>query len=216
MTHEFRLMVGYDVYRSYAAVRDSALAAQDAGFTAIFRGDHLLSVDGEHDHSVTEAWACLAGLARDTTTIRFGTLVSPATFRHPALLARTVATVDEMSNGRVEVGLGAGWYEPEHETLGIALPPWPERFDHLEEQLAIVRGLFTEESFSFDGEHYHLAGAQLGRGFIQRPHPPIVVGGNGKPRTLRLAATFADELNLDQILDPADIVRAYAGLATAR
>ena len=206
-------MTAFDVYQTYAAIRDVALAAENAGFTGIARGDHLLSVDGDHDKSVTEAWTCLAGLARETTTLRLATLVSPATFRHPALLARTVATVDEMSNGRAELGLGAGWYVPEHLDLGLPLPPWPQRFDELEEQLAIVRGLFSNESFDFDGPHYQLRGARLGRGFIQRPHPPIIVGGNGKPRTIQLAARYGDELNLDQVGDLVECARIYEALA---
>jgi alkanesulfonate monooxygenase SsuD/methylene tetrahydromethanopterin reductase-like flavin-dependent oxidoreductase (luciferase family) len=213
MSLEFRLMTAFDVYQSYASVREVALAAEAAGFTGLARGDHLLSVDGNHDQSVTEAWTCIAGLARETTTLRFATLVSPATFRYPAVLARTVATVDEMSDGRAEVGMGAGWYVPEHDDLGIPLSSWPERFDVLEEQLAIVRGLFTQESFDFDGRYYHLHRAQLGRSFVQRPNPPIIVGGNGKPRTVRLAAQYADELNLDQVGDLVECARIYAELA---
>ena len=204
-------MLGFDVYRSYEDLLASAKAADDLGFGAVFRGDHLLSVDGNHERSVTEAWTSLAGLARETTRVKLGTLVSPATFRHPAVLARMVATIDEMSGGRAEVGLGAGWYVPEHENFGIPLPPWPERFDLLEEQLAIVRGLLTQPSVQFEGHHYRVNG---GIGTTDTGHhPPIVVGGNGKPRTLALAARFADEFNLDQIQDLDACRRAYEGLA---
>ncbi len=210
---EFRLMVGFDVYRSYAALADSAHAAEDAGFGAIFRGDHLLSVDDQHHVSVTEAWTSLAGLARETTRLRLGTLVSPVTFRHPAVLARMVATVHEMSDGRAEVGLGAGWYEPEHERFGLPLPPWPERFDHLEEQLAVTRGLLAGELVDFEGRHYRLAGATLGEQVAGHPPPRMLVGGNGRPRTMALAARFADEMNLDQIADPAECAQAFAILA---
>jgi F420-dependent oxidoreductase-like protein len=208
---EFRLMLGFDVFRSYRDLLASAKAAEDLGFAAVFRGDHLLSVDGNHDRSVTEAWTSLAGLARETSRVKLGTLVSPATFRHPAVLARMVATVDEMSDGRAEVGLGAGWYEPEHENFGIPLPPWPQRFDLLEEQLAIVRGLLTQDSVQSEGRHYRVHGG-IGTTSAGR-HPPILVGGNGKPRTLALAARFADEFNLDQIEDLAACRRAYEGLA---
>jgi F420-dependent oxidoreductase-like protein len=212
---EFRLVLGYHWYGTYADVVASARAAEDAGFTGIFRGDHLLSVDGDAARPVTEAWASLAGLARDTSTIRFGTLVSPATFRHPALLVRTVATIDEMSGGRVELGLGAGWYDREHEPLGIPLPPVRERFDRLEEQLAIVRGLWQNEPFSFEGRHHRLADARVPgtyAGGARRPR--LIVGGGGRPRTIRLAAEYADELNLDQ-LEPAACAEAFGRLDAA-
>jgi len=211
MTIEFRLMLGYEIYRSYRDLRESTRAGEDLGFTAMFRGDHLLSVDGQIDISVTEAWTSLAGLARETSRIRLGTLVSPATFRSPAVLARMVATVHEMSDGRAEVGLGAGWYVPEHAGFGLPLPPWPERFDHLEEQLAIVRGLLTGEPTHHTGQHYQVA-TSLGSYRGNRPAPPILVGGNGKPRTIALAARFADELNLDQIPGETDIRRAFERL----
>ena len=208
MPIDFRLMLGFEICRSYRDVLESTKAAEDLGFTAMFRGDHLLGVDGRMDTSITEAWTCLAGLARETTRIRLGTLVSPVTFRQPAVLARMVATVHEMSDGRADVGLGAGWYEPEHEGFGLPLPPWPERFDHLEEQLAIVRGLLTQDHVVHEGRHYRVA-TSLGAYHGDRPTPPIVVGGNGKPRTISLAARFADELNLDQVLDVDDVRRAF-------
>jgi alkanesulfonate monooxygenase SsuD/methylene tetrahydromethanopterin reductase-like flavin-dependent oxidoreductase (luciferase family) len=201
MAPEFRLMLGYEIYRSYRDLVESTKAGEDMGFTAMFRGDHLLSVDGRRDISVTEAWTSLAGLARETKSIHLGTMVSPVAFRNPAVLARMVATVHEMSDGRAEVGLGAGWYEPEHEGFGLPLPPWPERFDQLEEQLEIVRGLLTQERVDFNGRHYRVA-TGLGPYRGEAAPPPVVVGGNGKPRTIALAARFSDELNLDQIPDP--------------
>ena len=206
-------MLGFEVYRSYRDLLASTRAGEDAGFSAMFRGDHLLSVDGQTGVSVTEAWTSLAGLARETSRIHLGTLVSPATFRNPGVLARTVATVHEMSDGRAEVGLGAGWYEPEHEGFGLPLPPWPERFDMLEEQLQIVRGLLTGDHVSFHGRHYDVE-AGLGEFRAGGAAPPLLVGGNGRPRTIRLAAQFADELNLDQILDPEACRAAYGVLTT--
>ena len=147
----------------------------------------------------TEAWATLAGLARDTSTIRLGTMVSSATFRLPGMLALTVATVDAMSGGRVELGLGGGWYEAEHAAFGVPLPPVAERFDRLEEQLRILTGLWATppgESFSFDGEHYTLTGHPALPRPVQQPGPPLIVGGKGPRRTPDLAARFADEFNV--------------------
>jgi alkanesulfonate monooxygenase SsuD/methylene tetrahydromethanopterin reductase-like flavin-dependent oxidoreductase (luciferase family) len=176
----------------------------------MFRGDHLLPVD-DSDDTITEAWTSLAGLARDTHTIRLGTLVSPVTFRNPGLLARTAATVHELSEGRTEVGLGAGWYVREHEAFGLPLPPWPERFDHLEEQLPIVRALLSGEHVRFEGAHYRID-ATLGPYLQGLAPPPIVVGGNGKPRTISLAARFSDELNLDQVTDVEAVRGAFQRL----
>jgi F420-dependent oxidoreductase-like protein len=197
---EFRLVLGYHWYGSYRDVLESARAAERAGFTAIFRGDHLLSVDGK-ERSVTEGYLTLAGLARETRRIRFGMLVSPVTFRSPALLMRMVATLDEMSEGRIELGLGAGWYEAEHDAIGIPLPSVRERFDRLEEQLAIVRGLWSGKPFTFEGRYHQLRDATLPARWVQTP-PPLLVGGQGKPRTIALAARYADELNLDQLEPP--------------
>lgn len=191
------IMVDPEEGLSYAAMRDMALAAEAAGFASFVRSDHWLSLRGSWSREATDAWTTLAGLARETTTIRLGTMVSPVTFRLPVAIAKIVATVDEMSDGRVELGLGAGWYEPEHERFGIPYPPRAERFEVLEEQLAIVIGLWTQPAFDFEGRHYRLRDAVCEPKPVQRPHPPIVVGGYGKPRIVRLAAMYADELNLD-------------------
>ena len=179
----------------------------------MFRGDHLLPVD-DSDDTITEAWMSLAGLARDTTTIKLGTLVSPVTFRNPGLLARTAATVHEMSDGRAEVGMGAGWYVREHAGFGLPLPPWPERFDLLEEQLVLVRALLTGEHVRHETAHYSVD-ATLGPYLGGRRPPPIVVGGEGKPRTVSLAARFSDELNLDQVTDVDAIRAAFVRLDAA-
>ena len=174
--------------------------AEEAGLEAFFRSDHYTSFPGEEGLPTTDAWATLAGLARDTSRIHLGSLVSPVTFRLPGVFAKVVTTVDEMSGGRVEVGLGAGWNELEHAELGIPFPDVGERFDMLEESLAIVHGLWTEpDGWTFDGDHWQVAGSR----FVPRPvprdgrrHPNLIVGGAGKPRSVRLAARYADEYNV--------------------
>lgn len=210
MAPEFRVQLSFQVCRAYRDLLESTRLVEELGFTAMFRGDHLLPVD-DSDDTITEAWMSLAGLARETRTIHLGTLVSPVTFRNPGLLARTAATVHEMSDGRVEVGMGAGWYVREHDAFGFPLPPWPERFDLLEEQLGIVRPLLTGERVTMETAHYRVDGT-LGPYLDGRRPPPIVVGGNGRPRTVSLAARFSDELNLDGITDPGAVRAAFARL----
>ena len=210
----FALMVDPQEGLSYARMLELAQAAEAAGFESFVRSDHWLSLEGGWTRPATDAWATLAGLARETTRIRLGTMVSPVTFRHPVALAKVVATVDEMSGGRAELGLGAGWYGPEHERFGLPNPPRAERFEWLEEQLQVVLGLWTEPAFSFSGRHYRLHDAICEPKPIQRPHPPIVVGGYGKPRIVRLAAAYADELNLDSPA-PAACREAFARLDDA-
>ena len=195
----FAFMVDPQEGLSYAGMVELAQAAEAAGFEAFVRSDHWLSLTGDWSAPATDAWTTLGGLARETTRIRLGTMVSPVTFRLPVALAKAVATVDEMSGGRAELGIGAGWYDPEHERFGIPYPTRVERFAMLEEQLRIVIGLWTEPSFSFAGVHYRLRDAICEPKPVQRPHPPIVVGGYGKPGLVRLAATYADELNLDNV-----------------
>lgn len=207
----FALMVEPQEGMDYRQLLGLALRAEAAGFEAFFRSDHWLSLEGAYERPATDAWTTLAGLARDTSAIRLGTLVSPVTFRHPVALAKIVATADEMSEGRVELGMGAGWSDPEHLRFGLPYPPMPERFDMLEEQLAIVTGLWTQRSLSFEGPHYRLDNAICEPKPVQRPHPPLIVGGYGKPRTVRIAAAWADELNLD-MPQPADCARVFARL----
>jgi F420-dependent oxidoreductase-like protein len=176
-----------------------ATTAERLDFGAFFRSDHYLSMGGDGLPGPTDSWVTLAGLARDTERIRLGTLVTSATFRLPGPLAISVAEVDAMSNGRVELGLGAGWYEDEHTAYGIPFPSLGERFERLEEQLAIITGLWstpTGERFSFDGGHYHLADSPALPKPIQQPGPPIIVGGGGPKRTPRLAAQYAAEFNV--------------------
>ncbi|HEU4512926.1 MAG TPA: LLM class F420-dependent oxidoreductase [Nocardioidaceae bacterium] len=176
-----------------------ARTAEDLGFGAFFRSDHYLGMGTEGLPGPTDAWTTLAGLARDTSTIRLGTLMTSATFRYPGPLAISVAQVDQMSGGRVELGIGAGWYEAEHTAYGIPFPGTRERFDRLEESLAIVTGLWTTpagERFSFEGSHYRLADSPALPKPVQSPRPPVLVGGKGKKRTPALAARFADEFNI--------------------
>ncbi|MGK5441672.1 LLM class F420-dependent oxidoreductase [Micromonospora sp. URMC 105] len=177
-----------------------ARAAEDAGYGAFFRSDHYLkmgSVSG--DPGPTDAWTTLAGLARDTTRIRLGTLMTAATFRLPGPLAITVAQVDQMSGGRVELGIGAGWYAEEHTAYGIPFPVLGERFARLEEQLAVITGLWETpagKSFDFPGTYYPVTDSPALPKPVQQPRPPILLGGMGPKRTPRLAARYADEFNL--------------------
>jgi F420-dependent oxidoreductase-like protein len=165
------------------------------GFDGLFRSDHYESVFFDPSRFSLDAWATLAGLAARTERIRLGTLVSPATFRHPAELARVVATVDHISGGRVELGLGAGWFEDEHLQNGFPFPDIGTRFDILAEQLEIVERQWTEERFDFAGGHYTLASSSALPKPIQVPRPPIVMGGAAGPRALALAVRHANEYN---------------------
>jgi alkanesulfonate monooxygenase len=176
-----------------------AQAAEASGFDAFFRSDHFLTMGGDGLPGPTDSWITLGAIARETERIRLGTLVTSATFRPPGLLAVQVAQVDAMSRGRVELGLGAGWYDAEHTAYGFSFPPLGERFERLEEQYAILTGLWSTpvgETFSFDGRHYHIKDSPALPKPVQRPHPPLVVGGGGARRTPRLAATYASEFNL--------------------
>ncbi len=176
-----------------------AQVAEDLGFGAFFRSDHYLGMGTEGQPGPTDARTTLAGIARETSTIRLGTLVTAATFRHPSMLAISVAQVDQMSGGRVELGIGAGWYEQEHTAYGIPFPETPERFDVLEEQLAVITGLWETapgDRFSYAGAHYTLTDSPALPKPVQQPRPPVLVGGTGKRRTPALAARYADEFNL--------------------
>lgn len=172
--------------------------AQACGFDGFFRSDHYLTMSGSGLPGPTDAWATLAGLARETETIRLGTLLTCGTFRLPGPLAITVAQVDAMSGGRVELGLGAGWFEAEHRAYGVPFPETGERFDRLAEQLEIVTGLWTTpvgETYSFHGRYYELVDSPALPKPTQTPRPPVIVGGRGPQRTPALAARFADEFN---------------------
>jgi F420-dependent oxidoreductase-like protein len=199
---------------SYAQILAMAQAAEESGFDAFFRSDHYLGIDPEEaSYAPTDSWATLAGLAVQTGRIRLGTLMTASTFRYPGPLAMAVATVDAMSGGRAELGIGAAWYEREHRSFGIPFPPAGERFDRLEEQLGILAGLWSTppgERFSFHGRHYRIdgcvnfpllgqerAGREAGAPDFPapRPRPRLIIGGAGPRRTPTLAARFADEFN---------------------
>lgn len=177
-----------------------ALCAESAGYDAFFRSDHYLAMgEASGEPGPTDAWLTLAGLARETSRIRLGTLVSSATFRLPGPLAISVAQVDQMSGGRVELGLGTGWFAAEHTAYGIPFPALGERFDRLGEQLEIITGLWSTlpgERFDHAGAHYTLRDSPALPQPVQQPHPPVVIGGTGPRRTPALAARFAAEFNV--------------------
>ena len=170
-------------------------ACEEAGFEGLFRSDHYVSVQGRRERGSLDAWTTLAALAAVTTRIRLGTLVSPATFRHPSLLAKSAVTVDHISGGRAEVGLGAGWYDAEHSAYGFPFPSTGTRMQMLAEQLEVVHRQWSEGSFSFDGQHYRVQDLDGQPKPVQRPHPTLIVGGVGGRRSLALAARWADEYN---------------------
>jgi alkanesulfonate monooxygenase len=210
-----------------------ARVTEECGFDAFFRSDHFLAMGVAGEPGPTDSWVTLGGLARETSRIRLGTLVTSATFRLPGPLAVAVAQVDQMSGGRVEIGLGTGWFQPEHDAYGIPFPALGERFDRLAEQLEILTGLWRTppgERYSFTGTHYTLVDSPALPKPVQQPHPPVIVGGKGRRRTPELAARFAAEVNVpfapvDEVeaqfrrvddacaavgRDPADLVRSVA------
>ena len=196
---ELRIFTEPQEGADYATLLSVAQATERLGFDAFFRSDHYLTMSGSGLPGPTDAWITLAGLARETSRIRLGTLVTPVTFRRPGPLAITVAQVDQMSGGRAELGLGTGWFDAEHTAYGIPFPPVGERFARLEEQLEIIIGLWETpagETFSFDGTYYTLSGSPALPKPAQRLRPPVLVGGDGPTRTPRLAARFADEYNV--------------------
>jgi F420-dependent oxidoreductase-like protein len=216
----FALMTEPQMGLTYAEQLDVVRRAEASGFEAFFRSDHYESFPGASDEPTTDAWAVLAGLARDTTRIGLGVLVSPVTFRTPGNLAKVAVTVDEMSGGRVEVGVGAGWHELEHRRHGFPFPDIRERADRLEETLEILHGLWEEpDGWSFHGSHYTVEDSFF------RPKPAslparngrklrIIVGGQGSPRSFRIAARFADEFNLSST-SPDVAVEKFAQLDEA-
>jgi F420-dependent oxidoreductase-like protein len=175
--------------------RALATTAEAAGFDALFRSDHYMSLEDVPGNGSLDAWATINALAAITSTIRLGTLVSPVTFRHPSVLAREVVTADHVSNGRVELGIGAGWHEGEHAAFGFPFDSTRERFDRLAEQMEIVHRSWTEGPFDFRGSHYALQHTNPLPKPVQEPHPPLIAGGSAKPRGAALAARWADEYN---------------------
>src|SRR4051812_30197660 len=176
-----------------------ARRTEETGFDAFFRSDHYLTMGGDGLPGPTDAWVTLAGLARETSRIRLGTLMTAATFRLPGPLAISVAQVDQMSGGRAELGIGTGWYEAEHRAYGIPFPDVPERFGRFAEQVEIIDGLWRTpagKAYSFDGKYYQLKDSPGLPKPAQSPRPPIILGGRGKKRSAALAARFADEYNV--------------------
>jgi F420-dependent oxidoreductase-like protein len=214
---KLRIFVEPQQGATYDQLLAVAQKAEATGFDAFFRSDHFLTMGGDGLPGPTDAWITLAGIARETERIRLGTLVTSSTFRAPGLLAVEVAQVDAMSGGRAELGLGAGWYDAEHSAYGFAFPPMGERFERLEEQFAILTGLWTTpvgETFSFEGRHYTMTDSPALPKPVQQPHPPLIVGGGGPKRTPRLAATYADEFNLP-FSSVADTEAQYGRVRTA-
>jgi F420-dependent oxidoreductase-like protein len=213
---DLRIMTEPQQGASYDTQLALASAAESLGFSGYFRSDHYLAMSGDGMPGPTDAWVTLAGIARETTTIRLGTMVTAATFRLPGVLAIQVAQVDQMSGGRVELGLGAGWFEEEHRAYGIPFPP--VRMARLEEQLAIVTGLFATpagSTFSYDGKYFQLTDSPALPKPVQSP-VPIIIGGMGPTRTPALAGRYAHEFNvpfasLTDVAAQFDRVRAAAG-----
>jgi F420-dependent oxidoreductase-like protein len=193
---------------------DLARACEEHGFQGLFRSDHYLSFDDPHGRGALDAWSTLAGLAAVTERIRLGTLVSPVTFRHPALLAKSAVTADHVSGGRIELGIGAGWFEREHRAFGFPFPSDDVRMEILSEQVEIVHRLWDrdENEVSFEGVHYQLEACPAMPKPVQTPHPPLILGGGAGPRAAALAARWADEYNVNY-LGPDDVTRARARLS---
>ena len=214
---DFRIFVEPQQGATYADQLAVAKTAESAGYSAFFRSDHYVAMAGDGMPGPTDSWVTLGALARETTSIRLGTMVTSATFRYPGPLAISVAQVDEMSGGRVEFGLGAGWFEAEHKAYAIPFPPLGERFDRLTEQLEILTGLWTTpagETFDYSGRHYSVVESPGLPKPAQSPHPPIIIGGGGAKRTPALAARFADEFNIPFV--PLDtLTEQYARVAAA-
>lgn len=217
----FRVFVEPQQGASYADQLAVARAAEQLGYSAFFRSDHYLAMSGDGLPGPTDSWVTLAGIARETSSIRLGTLVTSATFRYPGPLAISVAQVDEMSGGRLEFGIGAGWFEAEHTGYAIPFPSVRERFERLTEQLHILTGLWTTpqgETFDYSGAHYTVVSSPALPKPAQTPHPPIIIGGTGAKRTPALAAQFAAEFNVPFVpLDVAttQIDRVRTALADA-
>lgn len=220
MTVELRVFTEPQQGASYDDLLEVARTAEELGFGAFFRSDHYLTMGGDGLPGPTDAWTTLAGLARETSSIRLGTLMTSATFRHPGVLAIQAAQVDAMSGGRVEVGIGAGWFTAEHTAYGIPFPSTKERFERYAEQLELITGLWRTpvgETYDFAGAHYRLADSPALPKPAQRDGhaggPPVIIGGLGARKTPALAARYADEFNLPFV--DLDTTRAQFGRVRA-
>jgi len=206
----FSLMIEPQQGLSYEEQLRIAKLAERSGYETLFRSDHYTSFPGASGKPTTDAWTVVAGLARETSTIRLGVLVSPVTFRHPGTFAKVVTTVDEMSGGRIDVGVGAGWNEQEHRELGLAFPPINERADLMEDELALLHGLWEgPDGWTFEGHQLRVAGGAFRPKPVQQPHPPIIIGGTGSPRSIRMAVRYGTEYNMSSS-DPDECAAAYA------
>jgi len=194
---------------TYQQLVDAACRAEREGFHGLYRSDHLTSTAGHHDRAATEAWSTLAGLARETCRLRLGTLISPIAFRHPSLYAKIIGTVDEMSDGRVDVSIGTGWYPPEYDLLGFDFPPLRERFGALEEYLDVLTAMWDDEGQTVSGSYYRLGSVHARPLTRRRPRPWLILGGHGQRKTPRLSARYADEFNVDW-LAPEECRKLYA------
>jgi F420-dependent oxidoreductase-like protein len=188
-----------------------AACCEESGIGTLFRSDHYLSVEDRRERGSLDAWSTIAALGAVTTRLRLGTMVSPTTFRHPSVLAKAVVTADHVSGGRVELGIGAGWWKREHEAYGFDLPPVGPRIDVMEEQTRIISRMFEPGAFSFAGDHYRVEDLDAQPEPVQSPRPPIIFGGAGGPRSLRLAVELADEYNT-VLLGPAEMAELRAKL----
>jgi alkanesulfonate monooxygenase SsuD/methylene tetrahydromethanopterin reductase-like flavin-dependent oxidoreductase (luciferase family) len=181
---------------TWAQWRALAEACEQHGIPTLFRSDHYQNLDGQHpERGSLDAWGTIIALSALTTKLRLGTLVTPTSFRHPSVLAKLVVTADHVSGGRIDLGLGAGWHQGEHDAYGFPFLPAAERIDVLEEQLEILVGHWGDDVFSFRGKHYTLSGLNAQPKPVQRPHPPLIMGGNAGTRSAALAARFAAEYN---------------------
>ncbi len=221
----FALMIEAQQGLTYAEQLAIVRRAESVGFESFFRSDHYQSFPGPSGNPTTDAWAVLAGLARETSSIGLGTLVSPVTFRHVGNLAKVVTTVDEMSGGRIEFGLGAGWNDDEHHQLGLPFPEIKVRGDILEEHFAALHGLWGQpDGWSFDGQHVRIENSTFHPRPLARPgslpfdgvatRPRLLTGGEGSPRSMRIAARFCDEFNLSSST-PDKAATKFAALAAA-
>jgi F420-dependent oxidoreductase-like protein len=214
---DFRVFVEPQQGASYADQLAVAKAAESLRYSAFFRSDHYLAMGGDGLPGPTDSWVTLGALARETSTIRLGTMVTSATFRHPGPLAISVAQVDEMSGGRVDLGIGAGWFDEEHAAYAIPFPPLGERFERLTEQLEILTGMWATpvgQKFDYTGKHYSIVDSPALPKPAQLPCPPIVIGGSGPKKTPALAARFATEFNVP--FDGLDVIKKqFERVATA-
>ena len=205
MRHSFKV---WAQEASWEQLREVWIEADRGDFwDMVWLNDHLYPPKSPAHLPIMDAWTLFGGLAAITDRIRFGTMVSANTFRHPVILAKQAVTLDRMSNGRLEIGVGTGWHEREHTAFGIDLPPLRERFELLDETFAILHGLFTEEVFTFEGEHRTIAEAQFEPKPVQKPRPPFVIGGTGPKKTIPLAAKWADQWNFPDFTWDLDLFR---------